>query len=217
MCALIQILDYGSGNLFSITKALKKVAPNILVRVSQDYKAGKIDGLILPGVGSFTSAQEILDLCRKEILEDVQSGLPVLGICLGMQLMFEKSEEGPGTGLRIFQGKVVRFRKKKGLKVPHMGWNRVNLSASDSKFSTGLKNGGWAYFAHSYYPLPKKSLGIVLGKTSVSGISFPSIIERENVVGTQYHPEKSGEFGQKLLGIFADSVTSFGKARSQNS
>ncbi len=213
MRALIQILDYGSGNLFSIRNSLAKVSGRSTVRISPKYEAGRADGLILPGVGSFTSAQEVLGECRDDILNDVQKEkMPILGICLGMQLMFEKSEEGEGKGLRLFSGEVVRFNKGHGVKVPHMGWNKVNLVLPSSKAGlvADLKSKDWAYFAHSYYPrLDDK--GIVLGETSYGNCTFPSIVQEGNVCGTQYHPEKSGEFGLQLISNFAKSVLSYSK------
>ena len=213
MCALIQILDYGSGNLFSIHNSLGKVEARCSVRISSKYEAGKFDGLILPGVGSFTSAQEVLGDCREQILNDVKKEkMPILGICLGMQLMFEKSEEGKGQGLGLFSGDVVRFNNEHGVKVPHMGWNKVNLVApsSDSRLVADLKSKDWAYFAHSYYPRPDDNK-IVLGETSYGDCTFPSIVQEKNVCGTQYHPEKSGEFGLQLISNFAKLVQSYSK------
>jgi len=211
LCALIQILDYGSGNLFSIHNSLGKVSDRCAVRISSKYEAGKIDGLILPGVGSFTSAQKVLDNCRDQILNDVKKErMPILGICLGMQLMFEKSEEGEGHGLGLLSGSVVRFKNEHGLKVPHMGWNYVNLIVphSDSGLVSNLKSKDWAYFAHSYYPHPEDKK-IVLGETAYGNCIFPSIVHKKNVSGTQYHPEKSGEFGLQLISNFTKSVLSY--------
>jgi glutamine amidotransferase len=213
MCALIQILDYGSGNLFSIRNSVAKVSGRCTVRISTKYEAGKVDGLILPGVGSFTSAQKVLDECRDQVLKDVEERkMPVLGICLGMQLMFEKSEEGDGHGLGLFSGEIVRFNNEHGLKVPHMGWNTVDLVRPYSKagLDAGPKSKNWAYFAHSYYPRPDDKQ-IVSGETSYGNCTFPSIVQENNVIGTQYHPEKSGEFGRWLISNFAKSVLPYSK------
>jgi imidazole glycerol-phosphate synthase subunit HisH len=213
LCALIQILDYGSGNLFSISNSLEKVSARCAVRISPKYDAGEIDGLILPGVGSFASAQKVLGDSRDQILNDVKKEkMPILGICLGMQLMFEKSQEGEGQGLGLFSGDIVRFKSERGLKVPHMGWNKVSLIVplSDSGLLADLKPKDWGYFAHSYYPRPEDKQ-IVLGKTGYGGRTFSSIVQKENVCGTQYHPEKSGEFGLQLISNFAKLVSSYSK------
>jgi glutamine amidotransferase len=202
--ALIQILNYGSGNLFSIADALSR-ASNIKVLVSSEYRKGKPDGLVLPGVGSFSSAQRILGENRDAILEDVQENkMPILGICLGMQLMFEESEEGPGSGLRLFRGNVVKFSPEPNLKVPHIGWNTLSLSKKSS-FCRGLSAQEWAYYVHSFYPSPKDR-DIVKAWTKYGKQRFPAIIARENISGTQFHPEKSSKAGFKLVENFARSV-----------
>jgi imidazole glycerol-phosphate synthase subunit HisH len=211
MCALIQILDYGSGNLFSIRESLKRAAPNLKVAISSNYKQGSVDGLILPGVGSFPSAQRILGKNKKAILCDVsEKRMPILGICLGMQLMFEESEEGDGRGLGLFSGNVVRFDRNPGVKVPHMGWDRVKLSPNvtkNSEFCEGLSNKGWGYFAHSYFAESVEDL-CVRASTEYGPQTFASIIENENILGTQFHPEKSADFGFKIISNFAESVRS---------
>lgn len=217
--ALIQILDYGSGNLFSIRDALSRLSSNIRVKISSSYQEGKVHGLVLPGVGSFTSAQGVLSTHREMMLEDVRTKkMPLLGICLGMQLMFEKSEEGPGDGLGLFKGQVVRFKPEQGLKVPHMGWNTVSLSKAkglNSAFCKGLKGEEWAYFVHSYYPVPEQ-VGIVSAWTRYGDQRFPSIIEKWNVFGTQFHPEKSSRAGFKLISNFARAVVSYSAAKKWN-
>ncbi len=180
------------------------------MKTSPNYQSGSVDGLILPGVGSFSSAQAVLNKSRDKISQDVKSGMPLLGICLGMQLMFEESEEGSGSGLGLFEGRIVRFSNKQRLKVPHMGWNWVALSKKNSQLGAILPSDGWAYFAHSYYPKPDDD-SIAVGKTKYGTIRFPSIIERSNVWGTQYHPEKSSEFGFKIISTFVDRAVSFSK------
>lgn len=210
MCALVQILDYGSGNLFSIKEGLRRLGQNVRVTISSKYLRGKSDGLVLPGVGSFTSAQRILGINKKSILADVKSGMPLLGICLGMQLLFEKSEEGTGSGLSIFGGSVVRFESKAGLKVPHMGWNIVNLVSNESLICRKLAKEEWAYFVHSYYPMPKEN-SIIRAFTQYGPQKFPSIIEDGNVFGTQFHPEKSAKAGLILIKNFAKQVSEYSK------
>ena len=211
MCALVQVLDYGSGNLFSIKDGLSRISPNLKVKISSAYASGKCDGIVLPGVGSFTSAQKILGLNKKAILQDVKEGMPLLGICLGMQLLFEKSEEGSGLGLSIFRGDVIRFKPERGLKVPHMGWNTVNLvSESRSSICKNLSKKEWAYFVHSYYPVPK-DMSTIRALTKYGKQEFPSIIEDENVFATQFHPEKSSKAGLKLIKNFAARVSKYSR------
>jgi imidazole glycerol-phosphate synthase subunit HisH len=207
LVASIQILDYGSGNLFSIYNAIQRIFPDINIRISSEYLDDVLDGLVLPGVGSFTSAQNVLGKRRKKIISDVNCGMPLLGICLGMQLMFDKSEEGRGKGLQFFDGDIVRFDENRTLKIPHMGWNKVLINRK-SKTRTELPSSGWAYFAHSYYPKPKDDT-IILGKTKYGAVEFPSIVRNGNIFGTQYHPEKSGAFGFEIISHFLKSVLNF--------
>jgi glutamine amidotransferase len=209
MPALIQVLDYGSGNLFSIKDALSRVSPEIKVRVSSKYRRGGADGLVLPGVGSFSSAQKILGENRDAILEDARE-MPLLGVCLGMQLMFEKSEEGRGRGLDLFDGQVVKFRPEPNLKVPHMGWNTLRISNLKSLLCKGLSAEEWVYFVHSFYPSPQDE-SIVSAWTTYGTQRFPAVVERSNVFGTQFHPEKSSKAGFKLIKNFARCVLDYSK------
>ena len=211
MNALIQILDYGSGNLFSIKESLRRAAPDLRVVISSNYKKGSVEGVILPGVGNFSSAQRILTKNKETSLADVsERRLPILGICLGMQLLFQESEEGPGSGLGLFSGKVVRFNHTSGVKVPHMGWDRVNLVPRATKkreFFAGLSKQGWGYFAHSYFADRVRD-EFVMASTEYGGREFASIIQNENVVGTQFHPEKSADFGFQIISSFVQRVQS---------
>jgi imidazole glycerol-phosphate synthase subunit HisH len=211
MPALIQVLDYGSGNLFSIRDALGRVSPNIKVKISSKYRKGGVDGLVLPGVGSFSSAQRILGENRDAILEDANvNQMPLLGVCLGMQLMFEKSEEGQGKGLTLFRGKVLKFRPEPNLKVPHMGWNTLKLTKSKSALCKGLSGEEWVYYVHSFYPSPQDE-SIASAWTTYGSQRFPAVIERNNIFGTQFHPEKSSKAGFKLISNFAKSVLDYSK------
>lgn len=206
MSAVIQILDYGSGNLFSIKDALSRASKKISVKVSSKYREGSVDALVLPGVGSFTSTQDVLGKHRKAILSDVKRGMPILGVCLGMQLLFERSEEGSGDGLGLFKGNVVKFKPKKDLKVPHMGWNSLSL-AGKSKFCDGLSKSEWVYYVHSYYPQPIDE-SIVKAWTRYGDQNFPAIIAKGSVFGTQFHPEKSSKAGAMLVTNFTSIVSS---------
>ncbi len=214
---LIQVLDYGSGNLFSISNALKRLSNlgvKLEVNISSSYKEGTVDGLILPGVGSFPSAQRILDENRQAILDDIRGKrVVVLGICLGMQLLFESSEEGEGSGLGVFKGRVVRFKSNfPKFKVPHMGWNTIDIVPSASKETSKLcmdfSGNEWAYFVHSFYAVAEEK-SIVKAWTNYCGVSFASVVEKDNLFGTQFHPEKSHTTGVKVLSNFVKALEDF--------
>ena len=211
MTAVIQVLDYGSGNLFSIKDALSRVSPKIKVKVSSKYRKSSVDGLVLPGVGSFTSAQRILGESKTAILADVKERkMPILGICLGMQLMFEKSEEGPGRGLELFRGEVIKFSPEADIKVPHMGWNTLTLTRGKSSLCRGLSTEEWVYYVHSYYPSPEDR-SIVRAWTLYGSQRFPAIIGRDNISGTQFHPEKSSKVGFRLVRNYTESVLKYSR------
>jgi glutamine amidotransferase len=194
------IFDYGVGNLLSLKCALEKVGLNAKIGVSaQQLK--KADAIALPGVGSFSAAITKLDAVKSTLLDAVDSGTPLIGICLGLQLFFPESEEGPGKGLALFEGKNVRLRGE--VKVPHMGWNTLRLVKQNALFD-GVADGSYVYFVHSLYPVPTDK-AIVAAKTEY-GATFSSAIVRKNVTGTQFHPEKSGDIGLKILENFAKIV-----------
>lgn len=165
-----------------------------------------MDGLVLPGVGSFTSAQRILDENREAILEDMANGnTAVLGICLGMQLLFERSTEGKGKGLGVFEGDVIRFVSSRGVKVPHMGWNTMIVPDKESELCDKLSSPEWVYFVHSFYPIPKDK-SIVKAWTEYGRGRFASVVEQNKVFGTQFHPEKSHSAGAKVLSNYVRAV-----------
>jgi glutamine amidotransferase len=204
----IQILDYGSGNLFSIKNAIERSSQDVEAIIDSTFQSDESDGLVLPGVGSFASAQRILNENRKTILDSVnRGGMPLLGICLGMQLMFEESEEGTGEGLKIFGGRVMRFPRNSGLKIPHMGWNTISLSTKmpNSRLCRGLNDDEWVYYVHSYYPDPVDER-IVCAWTEYGDSRFPAIIAQENVFGAQFHPEKSHTVGARIVSNFVNVV-----------
>lgn len=196
---MIVIIDYGLGNLGSVKNALDKLGIDSMVsKLTTDIK--KADGLILPGVGS---ASEGMKNLQKSGLDNVIRGQiekkkPFLGICLGMQLLLSSSEEGNTKCLNIIEGKVKKF--KTDLKVPQIGWNQV-MNKSTSLF-TGIKNNSYFYFVHSYYCQPKE-IQTEIGLTDY-GITFCSAFENRNIFGVQFHPEKSGENGLKLLKNFTN-------------
>ena len=194
------IFDYGVGNLLSLKCALEKVGLEASIGISAKELA-EADAIALPGVGAFSAAATKLDAVKEALINKVKDGTPLLGICLGLQLFFEESEEGPGNGLALFKGKTVRLPST--VKVPHMGWNTLNIVKQNELFD-GVKEGSYVYFVHSLYPVPVDKT-IVCTQTEY-GTTFTSAIASKNVYGTQFHPEKSGDIGLKILKNFAKVV-----------
>ncbi|MEO5356309.1 MAG: imidazole glycerol phosphate synthase subunit HisH [Nitrospirae bacterium YQR-1] len=201
---MIAIVDYGMGNLRSVQKGFLKAG--IDARVTA--QAGDIEdagGVVIPGVGAFRDCMRnlqnlnLIDTIRRSI----EKGKPLLGICLGLQLLFTESEEfGNSAGLGIFEGKVVRFQDKT-LKIPHMGWNIVSLKKRPPLFD-GIEDGKYFYFVHSYYVAPTDS-SIICGVTPY-GAGFTSMVWKDNVFAMQFHPEKSQAAGLKILENFGKFV-----------
>ena len=204
---MIAVVDYGMGNLRSVSKAIEHVGADVkLTRNPQDLKNAK--GIVLPGVGAFKDAvRNLKELGLWEaIVREVEKGKPFLGICLGLQLLFEKSYEfGETEGFGFIEGEVVRFELPQDYKIPHMGWNQI-YKRKESELLRGIKEGEFFYFVHSYYVQPKNK-SVVLTETDY-GIYFTSAIEKENIFATQFHPEKSQKAGQKLLENFVNIVKS---------
>lgn len=205
---MIGIADYGMGNLFSVSKALARL--NVPYFISDDReKLLAADGLILPGVGAYKDAMNLLESThlKETILTFAESGKPLLGICLGMQLLFEKSEENGSTpGLALLPGEVVHIPKKDSegneYKVPHMGWNHLSFK-KDSALLQGLEE-GYVYFVHSYYV--EGSEEVLTSTADYAGVEIPAVVSRENIYGMQFHPEKSGQLGMQLLENFTRKV-----------
>ena len=198
---MIGIIDYGMGNLRSVEKALEAVGAKTRFITGTAGLEG-LTGLVLPGVGAFTDCVGNLRATGlwEPIREWIAADKPFFGICLGYQMLFEGSEEGPGVeGLGVFKGSVVHFPKS-DLKVPQMGWNQVDIVQS-SPFTEGVSSGDHVYFVHSYYPVPSDS-GIV-AMTTEYGLSFASAVGKGRLFATQFHPEKSQRVGLKLLSNFA--------------
>lgn len=197
----IAIVDYGMGNLTSVHSAL--VFLGARPKVTRDPShIKKADALILPGVGSFGGAMKGLqkDGLKEAIKEFIAKGKRYFGICLGLQLLFETSEEGRVKGLGILKGKVKGFRKGLGFKVPHMGWNSVALKAP----IPGIKDGTYFYFVHSYYAEPEDK-NIIQATTEYAGVRFASAVSKGNIFATQFHPEKSQAAGLEFLKSFLES------------
>ena len=213
---MIALLDYGSGNLRSVQKALLKVGADVKV-VQRPAEVANAAGMVLPGVGAFDDCihalqkQELLEAARKYI----DSGRPFLGICVGYQALFETSEEfnSCAAGLGIFSGKVVRFSSGRGLKVPQIGWNQLEILRSDCPLLRGIPNGSYVYFVHSFFPRPADH-SIVATETNY-GETFASAVWRDNVYATQFHPEKSQTVGLRLLKNFVE-LTSLRPAASMS-
>ena len=194
--ARIAIFDYGSGNLFSLKAALERLGAEVQI-VHDLENLEKFDGLVLPGVGNFDPAIKSIKDYKKHLERAIENEMPMLGICLGMEMLFNRSEEGRLKGLSILDGDVIMLPKKK--KIPHMGWNNLKM-VRDSKLLKGLKDKTWVYFVHSYRAKPKDSKVIVA--RSDYGVEFPAVIEYRNLFGTQFHPEKSGDVGTVILKNF---------------
>jgi len=198
---MIAIIDYGMGNIHSVNKALQLLgAQTKITNNPKDIRSA--DKAVLPGVGAFDDA--MVELKKQglvtEIKEFVKSGKPLLGICLGLQLFFEESEEAKNEkGLGLLKGIVKRFEHKSGLKIPHMGWNQIKI-ANQSPLFNGIGDGSFLYFAHSYYPVPKEEA--VTAAVCDYGVEFTAAVSSKNLYGVQFHPEKSQKTGLKIIENF---------------
>ena len=199
---MIAIIDYDMGNVRSVSKAFEKVGSEAVV--TRDPRAiADASHIVLPGVGAFKDCMRNLEEYGlvEPILKSIEKGKPFLGICLGLQLLFEESDEfGVHKGLGVIKGRVERFKDTPGLKVPHMGWNEIKKS-KDSLLLEGIKDGEFFYFVHSYFAVPKdRSVDLT---TTGYGIDFTSSIEAGNVMACQFHPEKSQKAGLRVLKNFS--------------
>ena len=201
---MIAVIDYGVGNLFSLCSSLSMVGAESVVTSDPDV-IRRADKIILPGVGAFRDAKEKLDASGlgKVVVEEVKAGKPILGICLGMQMLFERSfEYGEYEGLGLLSGEVVPMAGviPDNLKIPHIGWNALKLKASHPIFKY-INEGDFVYFVHSYYA---SGCDDSLLATAEYGKELTAAVARGNVTGTQFHPEKSGEVGLSILRAFAE-------------
>jgi len=202
---MIAIVDYGMGNLRSVEKGFQKVGVDARI-VTDAASIDNAKGVVLPGVGAFMDCiKNLTDMKLTEaIIRAIGKGKPYLGICLGLQVLFTESEEfGVCKGLNVFKGKVVRFPKME-LKVPHMGWNTVDIKKKPPILD-GISDKSYVYFVHSFYVVPEDK-DIIAGSTDY-GVTFTSMVWKDNVFATQFHPEKSQELGLKILKGFGDFVS----------
>jgi len=200
---MIALIDYDSGNLRSVEKALLKVGADVrVVRRPEEINGAR--AVVLPGVGAFDDC--VQSLRKQELLgavgEFIKTGRPFLGICVGYQVLFERSEEfnSCAAGLGIFPGKVIRFPEQTGLKVPQIGWNQVKILQPDCPIFEGIPNGSYVYFVHSFFPKPAEPS--ITATETIYGQPFASSVWRDNIYATQFHPEKSQAVGLQLLKNF---------------
>ena len=200
---MVGIIDYGVGNLFSLQSSLAAIGQKVVVS-SEPEVLGKADHILLPGVGAFEDAVKKLRASAMDqmVYEAVKAGKPLMGICLGMQMLFEKSfEYGEHTGLGLLKGQVVPMEGylPENLKIPHMGWNALEITQPEGKLFAGIKQGDYVYFVHSYFATGcEESLAAV----TEYGKPLTAAVEKDNVFGCQFHPEKSGEVGLNILRAF---------------
>lgn len=194
----LAIFDYGAGNIFSLKNSLEKIGATIDV-ITDFNKPNNFSGVLLPGVGNFDPAIKSICKSSKISFNDYVQDTPVLGICLGMEMFFEKSEEGNEKGLGVMKGDVIILPPS--MKVPHMGWNNLEIK-KPGKILEGVNDSAWVYFVHSYMVKPANN--DVITAESDYGIKVPAVVEQGNFFGTQFHPEKSGKVGKILIQNFLD-------------
>lgn len=202
---MIAIIDYGAGNIQSVSKALRHIGCDCFITNKKD-EILSADGAVLPGVGSFGDTVDSLNKygIKDAVTEFINSGKPFLGICLGLQLLFPGSEESEGAeGLGIFDGTITKIPNGEGLKIPHMGWNSLKITKGSRLFK-GIEENPYVYFVHSYF-LNAADKSIVAAQTEY-GVTIDAAVESGNVFATQFHPEKSGSTGLKILKNFVDIV-----------
>ncbi len=193
----VAIFDYGAGNIFSLKTSLEKNGANVDIITSFD-QTKNYDGLLLPGVGNFDPAiRSIRDYSSINFKNFVKNEIPVLGICLGMEMFFKQSQEGNERGLDVMNGEVVLLPND--MKIPHMGWNSLEIT-KDSKILEGVDNNSWVYFVHSYRAKPNSD-DIIVANADY-GIKVPAVVEDKLFFGTQFHPEKSGKVGSLMIKNF---------------
>jgi len=195
----ICIFDYGAGNIYSLQSSLQRNGAKVSVINDFDQEAEDADGIVLPGVGNFDPAIVSINKCKSGFSKFLENNIPILGICLGMEMLFEKSEEGKLAGLDIIKGQVLSLPKRL-VKIPHIGWNSLEIIDKKSKLFEGVPDKSWVYFVHSYYTTPRNS--DIITSESNYGINIPASLEIDNIYCTQFHPEKSSTVGERMIKNF---------------
>lgn len=197
----IAIFDFGAGNLFNLHQSLLRNGAHTVDIIRTLNELENYDGLVLPGVGNFDSAISSIQKDSISLNAAVDSGVPILGICLGLEMLFNKSEEGILDGLKVLDGDVLMLPKTK-VKVPHIGWNNLRIVKTECKLLKGIPQDSWVYFVHSYHIEPQDE-NLIAAITDY-GSKLPVVIERSNLFGTQFHPEKSGKIGAQIMKNFVN-------------
>lgn len=197
----IAIFDFGAGNLFNLHQSLLGNGAHSVDIIRSLRELENYDGLVLPGVGNFDSAISSMQKDSALMNAAVDKGMPILGICLGLEMLFDRSEEGILEGLKILDGDVVMLPKIK-VKVPHIGWNNLRIVNTGSNLLKGIPQDSWVYFVHSYHIEPQDDK--LIAAVTEYGSKLPVVIERSNLFGTQFHPEKSGKIGAQIMKNFVN-------------
>ncbi|HEX6379558.1 MAG TPA: imidazole glycerol phosphate synthase subunit HisH [Nitrososphaeraceae archaeon] len=197
----IAIFDFGAGNLFNLHQSLLGNGAHSVDIIRSLRQLGNYDGLVLPGVGNFDSAISSMQKDSGLLNAAVDKGMPILGICLGLEMLFDKSEEGILEGLKVLDGDVLMLPRMK-VKVPHIGWNNLRIVKTGSNLLKGIPQDSWVYFVHSYHIEPQDDK--LIAAVTEYGSKLPVVIERSNLFGTQFHPEKSGKIGAQIVKNFVN-------------
>lgn len=197
----VEIFDYGAGNIFSLKNSLEREGAEVDI-ITDLGDRDRHKGLLLPGVGNFDPAMRAVGRTSQHESSDLAGGAPVLGICLGMEMFFARSAEGQEAGLGMMDGEVVMLPES--MKIPHMGWNSLRIKGA-SRLLDDIKDGSWVYFVHSYMarPAPAAYASLVRAECDY-GTPVPAVVERDNLFGTQFHPEKSGPVGRQMIKNFLE-------------
>lgn len=197
----IAIFDFGAGNLFNLHQSLLGNGAHSVDIVRSLRELENYDGLVLPGVGNFDSAISSMQKDSTLFNAAVDKGMPILGICLGLEMLFDRSEEGILEGLKVLDGDVLLLPRMK-VKVPHIGWNNLRIVNTGSNLLKGIPQDSWVYFVHSYHIEPQDDK--LIAAVTEYGSKLPVVIERSNLFGTQFHPEKSGKIGAQIMKNFVN-------------
>lgn len=197
----LAIFDFGAGNIFNLHQSLLSNGAQKVDIIRSLNELENYDGLVLPGVGNFDAAISSMQKDSALLNTAVDKGMPILGICLGLEMLFDKSEEGVLEGLKVLDGDVLMLPKMK-VKVPHIGWNNLRIVNTESNLLKGIPQDSWVYFVHSYHIEPQDEK--LIAAVTDYGSKLPVVIERSNLFGTQFHPEKSGKIGAQIMKNFVN-------------